>query len=135
MGAQVASGYMPGDTLPGCCASVSSSFSTFLYITANWAGVDKNIRTTGAKQVHWPALKMVTVGEVREASLRRGAEIPRAWHKIYMKYREINFLSSLYYSKSAPVATQFYPKTLKFYCKKQNPPPTKGQPWPQVIVI
>ena len=49
-GAQVASGYMHGDTPSGCYSSVFSSFSTFLCIAANWAGVDKNIRTNGAKQ-------------------------------------------------------------------------------------
>jgi len=48
-GAQVASGYMPGDTPPGGYSSVFSSFSTFLCIAANWVGVDKNIRTNGAK--------------------------------------------------------------------------------------
>jgi hypothetical protein len=41
---------MPGDTPPGGYSSVFSSFSTFLCIAANWAGVDKNIRTNGAKQ-------------------------------------------------------------------------------------
>ncbi len=50
-GAQVASGYMPGDTLSGCCSSVSSSHSTFLCIAASWAVVDKNIHTIGAKHV------------------------------------------------------------------------------------
>ncbi len=30
IGAQVASGYMPGDTISSCCSSVFSSFSTFL---------------------------------------------------------------------------------------------------------
>jgi hypothetical protein len=49
-GAQVASGYMPGDTIPCCCSSVSFSLSTFLCIAASWAVVDKNIHTTGAKQ-------------------------------------------------------------------------------------
>jgi hypothetical protein len=51
VGSQVASGYMPGNTPSGCYSSVFSSFSTFLCIAANWAGVDKNIRTTGAKHI------------------------------------------------------------------------------------
>ncbi len=41
VGAQVASGYMPGDTLSSCCSSVSFSYSTLLCISASWAGVDK----------------------------------------------------------------------------------------------
>ena len=44
-GAQVASGYMPGDTLSTCSSSVSFSFYTFLRFAASWAGVDTNIRT------------------------------------------------------------------------------------------
>jgi hypothetical protein len=50
-GAQVASGYTPGNTIPCCCSSVSFSLSTFLCIVASWAVVDKNIHTIGAKQV------------------------------------------------------------------------------------
>jgi hypothetical protein len=41
VGAQVASGYIPGDTLSTCYSSVSFSFSIFLCIAASWAGVDK----------------------------------------------------------------------------------------------
>jgi hypothetical protein len=41
VGAQISSGYMPGDTLSTCYTSVSFSFSTFLCLPASWAGVDK----------------------------------------------------------------------------------------------
>ncbi len=41
VGAQVASGYIPDDTLSTCYSSVSFSFSIFLCIAASWAGVDK----------------------------------------------------------------------------------------------
>jgi hypothetical protein len=51
VGAQVASGYTPGDTFSCCCSGVSFSPSTFLCIAASWAVVDKNIHTTGAKQL------------------------------------------------------------------------------------
>jgi hypothetical protein len=37
---------MPGDTLSGCCSSVSFSHSTFLCIAAKY----QNILTIGAKQ-------------------------------------------------------------------------------------
>ncbi len=36
-GAQVASGYTPGDTIPWCYSSVSFSLSTFLCIAVSWA--------------------------------------------------------------------------------------------------
>ncbi len=49
-GAQVTSGYTPGDTFSCCCSSVSFSPSTFLCIAASWVVVDKNIHTIGAKQ-------------------------------------------------------------------------------------
>jgi hypothetical protein len=51
-GAQVASGYMLGDTLSHCSFSVSFSPSTFLCIAASRTVVDKNIHTIGAKQ-YW----------------------------------------------------------------------------------
>ncbi len=59
-GGQVASGYMPGDTLSGCYSSVSFSYSTFLCIAASWAAVDKNIRTIGAKQECMNKSKKIT---------------------------------------------------------------------------
>jgi len=48
-GAQVASGYTSGDTIPCYHSSVSFSLSTFLCIAASWAVVDKNIHTIGEK--------------------------------------------------------------------------------------
>ncbi len=50
-GAQVALGYMPGDTFSCSCSSVSFSPSTFICIAASWAVVDKNIHTIGAKHL------------------------------------------------------------------------------------
>jgi hypothetical protein len=50
VGAHVASGYMPGDTLSTCYSGVSFSFSIFLCVAVSWAGVDKNIRTISAEQ-------------------------------------------------------------------------------------
>ncbi len=49
VGAQVALGYMPGDTLSICYSSVSFSLSIFLCVLVSWAEVDKNIRTIGAE--------------------------------------------------------------------------------------
>ncbi len=51
VGAQVASGHIPGDTLSTCCSSVSFSFSLFLCVAVSCAGVDKNIRTISAEQI------------------------------------------------------------------------------------
>jgi hypothetical protein len=50
VGAQVASGYMPGDTLSSCYSSVPFSFSTFLRFAVSWAGVDKKYSHYYAEQ-------------------------------------------------------------------------------------
>jgi hypothetical protein len=41
VGAQVASGYIPADTLSSCYSSVSFFFPTFLRVAASWAGLIK----------------------------------------------------------------------------------------------
>jgi hypothetical protein len=43
VGAQVASGYIPGpgDTLSTCYSSVPFSFSIFLSVSVSWVGIDK----------------------------------------------------------------------------------------------
>ncbi len=70
-GAQVASGYMPGDTLSGCCSSVSSSFFNFLCIAANWAGVDKKHSHNWCKTVELNVFLEVWRLEVLHGGLGR----------------------------------------------------------------
>jgi hypothetical protein len=47
-----------------CLTSVSSSFSTFLCLSASWTGVDKNIRTICAEQLSIIILNLIKVKNI-----------------------------------------------------------------------